>query len=67
MAASRGDTKPCTVPNCSGTMQYGRRNGRDARVRRAQPDDARTLERVSDRDDVRGWRCSAARSHFRER
>lgn len=66
MAASRGDTKPCTVSNCTGTMQYGRRDDRVARVARTRPAAARTAEPVSDADNVRGWLCSAAPSHFRQ-
>jgi hypothetical protein len=26
MTASRGDTKPCTIADCLGTMQFGRRS-----------------------------------------
>ena len=66
MAASRGDTKPCTVANCSGTMQYGRRHDRDARVASVQPRETRAAAPVSNVDNVRGWVCTDARSHFRQ-
>lgn len=66
MAASRGDTKPCIVPNCSGWMQYGRRFDHDARIASIRSEEARAAEPVSDADNVRGWLCTASRSHFRE-
>ena len=37
MPASRGDTKPCTVPDCAGTMQYGRRLDSGTRTTPASP------------------------------
>ena len=66
MIASRGDTKPCTVPNCAGTMQYGRRFNRYGRVQPLRPQ-ARAGESTSDVDNVNGWSCSASQAHFRER
>ena len=66
MAASRGDTKPCSVPNCSGLMQYGRRFDQDARLPAARSGEVRPAQPVSDADNVRGWICNASRSHFRE-
>jgi hypothetical protein len=61
MSAARGDTKPCTVPECTGTMKYGRRLDQDADrspvSRRAEP--------VSRADETKGWVCSAVLEHFR--
>lgn len=41
---SRGDRKPCTVPGCAGTMQFGRRTG--------------SIQQLSGHSDgVSGWSC----------
>lgn len=50
MAAARGDQKPCTHSECSGTMQF-------SRERLAQTS-ATTI------DGERGWVCSATPAHF---
>jgi hypothetical protein len=60
MTASRGDRKPCTAPNCVGTMQFGRRSDNDAQThvaRAGRPHDVRI-------DDT-GWRCDTDPAHFR--
>jgi hypothetical protein len=62
MPASRGDTKPCTVPACPGTMQYGRR--RDADTRPA-PTSSNTVS-AGGLESAMGWNCSAAPEHFRQ-
>ena len=48
MASARGDSKPCTHTECSGTMQFGR-----------QP-----LVQVPPVDGERGWVCSQNAGHF---
>ena len=50
MSAARGDRKPCTHADCSGTMQFGR-----------EP-----LRKTSDptAEAERGWVCSEKLEHF---
>lgn len=50
MAAARGDQKPCTHSECSGTMQFGRE---------LLPQTSATTI-----DGERGWVCSATPGHF---
>lgn len=50
MASARGDRKPCTHGECSGTMQFGRQP--QLQVSSAMP------ERES------GWVCSEDQAHF---
>lgn len=52
MASARGDRKPCTHAECSGTMQFGREQ-------QPQAPPARPL------DGERGWVCSEHPEHFR--
>ena len=49
MAAARGDRKPCTHPQCTGIMQFGRLSGPSGAV---------------NGEGQRGWVCSAERAHF---
>ena len=51
MASARGDRKPCTRPDCPGTMQFGREQL--PQVPPAQP-----------LDGERGWICSERPEHF---
>jgi hypothetical protein len=51
MASARGDRKPCTHAECSGTMQFGRE-------RLPQTSSAMTV------DGERGWVCSETPGHF---
>ena len=60
MTAERGDRKPCTVTDCPGTMQYGRRQDQEPRALSGRGD------LVPAAESVKGWVCSAARDHFRE-
>jgi hypothetical protein len=62
MAASRGDSKPCTVANCAGKMQFGRRSDNDppTAVTRRRGD----LPAVA--MDDKGWVCNANLDHFRQ-
>ena len=50
MASARGDRKPCTHGECSGTMQFGRQP--ELQVSSAMP------------RGERGWACSENESHF---
>jgi hypothetical protein len=51
MASARGDRKPCTVAECSGTMQFGREPL--LQVPPGMPPDGE-----------RGWACSENPAHF---
>jgi hypothetical protein len=51
MASARGDRKPCTHAECSGTMQFGR-----------EPLPTRAYVMTVDGD--RGWVCSENPGHF---
>ena len=48
MASARGDSKPCTHTECSGTMQFGRQQ----------------MVHVPPVEGERGWVCSANAGHF---
>jgi hypothetical protein len=61
MLAARGDRKPCTVPACSGTMQFGRTSLNDAR-RSVQ---SGTRAGVGPTLDPMGWICSVEPDHFK--
>jgi len=56
MPAARGDTKPCSIADCTGTMRYGRRLDNVAVGARNEP-------RPS--GDEKGWVCSLTDTHFR--
>lgn len=62
MSAARGDTKPCTVLECTGTMRYGRRLDQSDRTVPV----SRGPQLVSSAEEAKGWVCSAAPEHFRE-
>ena len=62
MTAARGDTKPCTVAECEGTMQYGRRRDWEASHSAGPVRD----DLASGVQNTRGWVCSVDRDHFRE-
>jgi len=62
MTAARGDTKPCTVAECAGTMQYGRRRDWEA----SHSDGPVRADLASGVQNTKGWVCSAVREHFRE-
>ena len=49
MASARGDSKPCTHTECSGTMQFGRQQ----------------MVHVPPVEGERGWVCSANPGHFK--
>ena len=51
MIPSRGDRKPCSHPQCAGTMQFGR-----------EPLPRTTVGLVAEGE--RGWVCSADAGHF---
>lgn len=51
MAFARGDRKPCTHAECSGTMQFGR-----------EPLPERAFAMTADGE--RGWVCSETPRHF---
>lgn len=61
MHPSRGDSKPCTVGVCDGTMQFGRRLENDSR-----PDAAAAKPPAASFDDATGWICSREPGHFSE-
>lgn len=62
MAASRGDSKPCTAANCPGTMQFGRRSDNDAQIVVAH----RPMDLPEPAMDHKGWVCNADPNHFRQ-
>jgi hypothetical protein len=59
MRPARGDSKPCTTPDCDGTMRFGRSsdNERPESLAAARPD--------AGADDPVGWVCSSTPDHFR--
>jgi hypothetical protein len=62
MAASRGDSKPCTVANCAGKMQFGRRSDNDPPT----PVTRRRGDLPAVAMDDKGWVCNANLDHFRQ-
>ena len=60
MAPSRGDRRPCSVDDCSGIMQFGRRTQIDS------GDGAGALKRPAAGVDPNGWNCNRDLDHFRE-
>jgi hypothetical protein len=62
MTASRGDSKPCTVANCHGTMQFGRRSDNHALTVVA----LRSMDPPDPAMDQKGWVCNADPNHFRQ-
>jgi hypothetical protein len=64
MTPARGDTKPCSVADCTGMMQFGRRLDNDAWRGSLVP---RPIQATTPEEaETRGWVCSADREHFRE-
>lgn len=61
MSPARGDRKPCTGQECTGTMQFGRQGRSRAAV--AQDDTRRPAPVEA---DARGWVCDRNAEHFRE-
>jgi hypothetical protein len=61
MTASRGDTKPCTAPDCVGTMRFGRRRDNDT----GTSDVPRLVDSTSVAMEDKGWVCNAEPAHFR--
>jgi hypothetical protein len=61
MAPARGDRKPCSVNDCSGIMQFGRRTQSDS-----GPGVAQAVKRPAAGVDPNGWNCSRDPDHFRE-
>jgi hypothetical protein len=62
MAASRGDSKPCTAARCPGTMQFGRRRDNYAR----RPVARRSIDLQDPAMEHKGWVCNADPNHFRQ-
>ena len=62
MTASRGDIKPCTVADCPGTMQFGRRSDKYAESVLPQ----RPMELSDPHMDHKGWVCTEDPTHFRQ-
>ena len=60
MQPARGDQKPCTIADCDGIMQFGRRPLNEPRPSA----DARKPLPTS--FDAPGWICSREAAHFRE-
>jgi hypothetical protein len=62
MTASRGDSKPCTVVDCPGMMQFGRRSDNYAETALARP----PMDLPDPSMDHKGWVCNADPNHFRQ-
>jgi hypothetical protein len=62
MTASRGDTKPCTIADCLGTMQFGRRSDNYPETAAAR----RSMDLPDPAMDHKGWVCNADPKHFRQ-
>ena len=60
MHPSRGDSKPCSVGDCTGTMQFGRRSQHESH-RGGAPQAPATAA-----SDEPGWNCSREPAHFRD-
>jgi hypothetical protein len=62
MTASRGDSKPCTAADCSGTMQFGRRSDNYARIAVAR----HPMDPPDPEMEHKGWVCNTDPNHFRQ-
>jgi hypothetical protein len=60
MHPARGDSKPCSIAGCAGTMQFGRRLQNVPRTNGGPPEPPRSAF------DAPGWICSKEPGHFRE-
>ncbi len=61
MPPSRGDLRPCTDTNCTGTMQFRRESENDTRK-----DAASVSAKSAAGHDPMGWSCSKDPDHFRK-
>lgn len=59
---ARGDSRPCTLPGCDGTMQFGRESDNDAR---RAPGTGPVASAASAGHDRMGWICTTDVDHFR--
>jgi hypothetical protein len=62
MTASRGDSKPCTIADCPGTMRFARRSDNHAEIAVAR----RPMDLPDPAMDDKGWVCNADPNHFRQ-
>ena len=62
MTASRGDTKPCAISDCPGTMQFGRRSDNYAET----AVERRPMDLPDPAMDDKGWVCNTNSTHFRQ-
>lgn len=58
---ARGDSRPCTLSGCPGTMQFGRESDNDAR---RAPGTVPLASAASAAHDRMGWICSTDVNHF---
>jgi hypothetical protein len=64
MAASRGDRRPCSEPQCAGTMQFGR-SSENSTGRDAGPEGVVRIATTAECPDPMGWICNSNAEHFR--
>lgn len=57
MEPARGDSRPCTCPGCTGTMQFGRESDNTAAPSGSVPS-------AFVAHDDKGWVCSKNPDHF---
>jgi hypothetical protein len=59
---ARGDSRPCTLTGCLGTMQFARESDNDAR---RAPGTVPLAPAAAAAHDRMGWMCSTEPDHFR--
>jgi hypothetical protein len=62
MTSVRGDTKPCTIADCRGTMQFGRLSDNYAETAVAR----HPMDLPDPAMEQKGWVCNADPNHFRQ-
>lgn len=63
MVPARGDSKPCGVVGCAGTVVFGRKSANHT----PQSAPERPADQALIAADPMGWICGSDRGHFRER
>jgi hypothetical protein len=59
---ARGDSRPCTLAGCPGTMQFCRESDNDAR---RAPGTVPLAPASAAAHDRMGWSCTSSVDHFR--